>query len=128
MLNLFLVIPVVKLIPTCIVPCLTLANIGNVTRRGYLLHEQSIGTFSETGTLSLVGLTDARSLSQSISILFSISVSTCLSVCLSPLSLSLYIYIYISQLGGTSGVMVIVVGNGHGDTSSNPERYWLHFT
>ena len=26
------------------------------------------------------------------------------------------------------GVMVIVVGNGHGDTSSNPGRRWLHFT
>ncbi len=26
------------------------------------------------------------------------------------------------------GVMVIVVGNGHGDTSSNPERDCLHFT
>ena len=26
------------------------------------------------------------------------------------------------------GVMVIVVGNGHGDTSSNPERDILHFT
>ena len=26
------------------------------------------------------------------------------------------------------GVMVIVVENGHGDTSSNPERDWLHFT
>ena len=26
------------------------------------------------------------------------------------------------------GVMVIVVGNGHGDTSSNPGREWLHFT
>ena len=25
-------------------------------------------------------------------------------------------------------VMVIVVGNGHGDTSSNPGRDWLHFT
>ena len=25
------------------------------------------------------------------------------------------------------GVMVIVVGNGHGDTSSNPGRVWLHF-
>ena len=33
-------------------------------------------------------------------------------------------YIYIS----TRGVMVIVVGNGHGDTSSNPERDWLHST
>ena len=25
------------------------------------------------------------------------------------------------------GVMVIIVGNGHGDTSSNPRRDWLHF-
>ena len=28
----------------------------------------------------------------------------------------------IFPLGGASGVMVIVVGNGHGDTSSNPGR------
>ena len=26
------------------------------------------------------------------------------------------------------GVMVIVVGNGHGDISSNPGPDWLHFT
>ena len=26
------------------------------------------------------------------------------------------------------GVIVIAVGNGHGDTSSNPGRDWLHFT
>ena len=26
------------------------------------------------------------------------------------------------------GVMVIVVGNGHGDMSSNPGQDWLHFT
>ena len=32
------------------------------------------------------------------------------------------------QCGGARGVMVIVVGNGHGDTSSNPGRTWLHFT
>ena len=25
-------------------------------------------------------------------------------------------------------VMVIVVGNGHGDKSSNPGQDWLHFT
>ena len=25
------------------------------------------------------------------------------------------------------GVMVIVIGNGHGDTSSNPGQDWLHF-
>ena len=34
----------------------------------------------------------------------------------------------ISIKGGARGVMVIVVGNGHGDTSSNPGRDWLHFT
>ena len=28
----------------------------------------------------------------------------------------------IRPLGGASGVMVIIVGNGHGDTSSNPGR------
>ena len=31
-------------------------------------------------------------------------------------------------LGGACSVMVIVVGNGHGDTSSNPGPDWLHFT
>ena len=30
--------------------------------------------------------------------------------------------------GGAHGVMVIIVGNGHGDTSSNPGQGWLHFT
>ena len=30
--------------------------------------------------------------------------------------------------GGARGVMVIVVGIGHGDTSSNPGPDWLHFT
>ena len=30
--------------------------------------------------------------------------------------------------GGARGVMVIVIGNGHGDTSSKPGRDWLHFT
>ena len=30
--------------------------------------------------------------------------------------------------GGARGIVVIVVGNGHGDTSSNPGRDWLHFT
>ena len=29
--------------------------------------------------------------------------------------------------GDARGVMVIVVGNGQGDTSSNPGRDWLHF-
>ena len=31
-------------------------------------------------------------------------------------------------MGGARGVVVIVVGNGHGDTSSNPGRDSLHFT
>ena len=30
--------------------------------------------------------------------------------------------------GGACGVMVIVAGNGHGDTGSNPGQDWLHFT
>ena len=30
--------------------------------------------------------------------------------------------------GGTRVVMVIVVGNEQGDTSTNPGRDWLHFT
>ena len=29
--------------------------------------------------------------------------------------------------GGAHGVMVIIVGNGHGDISSNPGQDWLHF-
>ena len=28
---------------------------------------------------------------------------------------------------GARGVMVIVIGIGHDDTSSNPGREWLHF-
>ena len=32
------------------------------------------------------------------------------------------------RIGGARGVMVIVVGNGHDDTSSNPGRDWPHFT
>ena len=34
----------------------------------------------------------------------------------------------LSIIGGALGVMVIVVVNGHGDTSLNPGRDWLHFT
>ena len=30
--------------------------------------------------------------------------------------------------GGACVVMVILVGNGHDDTSSNPGRDWLYFT
>ena len=35
-------------------------------------------------------------------------------------------YMYIVR--GGRGVMVIVVGNGHGDPNSNPGWDWLHFT
>ena len=31
-------------------------------------------------------------------------------------------------MGGACGVMVIIAGNGHGDTSSNPGRDGMHFT
>ena len=30
--------------------------------------------------------------------------------------------------GGARGVMVIIVGNGHSNMSSNPRWDWLHFT
>ena len=33
-----------------------------------------------------------------------------------------------ATFGAACGVMVIIVGNGHGDMSSNPGRDWLHFT
>ena len=36
--------------------------------------------------------------------------------------------LHTSFVGGARGVMVIVVGNGHADTSSNPGQDWLHFT
>ena len=36
--------------------------------------------------------------------------------------------IYELILGGACGVIVIVVGNGHGDTSSSPGQDWFHFT
>ena len=34
----------------------------------------------------------------------------------------------VNKIKGARGVMVIAVGNVHGDTSSNPGRDWLHFT
>ncbi len=35
---------------------------------------------------------------------------------------------YRVRIGGARGVIIIVVGNEHGDTSSNPGRNSLHFT
>ena len=40
------------------------------------------------------------------------------------ISTMIYIYIYISPCG----VMVIVIGNGHGDPSSDPGQSGLYFT
>ena len=42
----------------------------------------------------------------------------------------IHVCVCVSVLGGTqlNGVMVIVVGNRHGDPSSNPRRGYLHFT
>ena len=38
-------------------------------------------------------------------------------------------YLTISQfIGGACGVMAIIEGYGHGDTSSNPGPDWLYFT
>ena len=39
-----------------------------------------------------------------------------------------HVCIKCSDSGGARGVMVIVLGNGHGDTSSNSGPDWLHFT
>ena len=36
--------------------------------------------------------------------------------------MSLHLPSYMCLIGGARGVMVIVVGNGNGDTSSNPGR------
>ena len=47
----------------------------------------------------------------------------CVCVCVNNLrKINRYVF------GGARRVMAIVVGNGHGDTSSNPGRDWLHFT
>ena len=43
-------------------------------------------------------------------------------ICVQTLYFNLYFF-----FGGARGVMAIVVGNGHGDTSSNPGRDSLHF-
>ena len=46
-----------------------------------------------------------------------------------PKNYSFTNHIYLIYIfGGARDVMVIVVGNGHGNMSSNPGRDWLHFT
>ena len=35
---------------------------------------------------------------------------------------TIYMYLINNKIGGARGVMVILTGNGHGDTSSNPGR------
>ena len=42
--------------------------------------------------------------------------------------MSWYLSRWSTYSGGARGVMVIVTGNGHSNTSSNPGRDWLHFT
>ena len=43
------------------------------------------------------------------------------------IGLGLFVFYCPSTIvGGACGVMVIVVRNGHGETSSNPGRDWLH--
>ena len=42
--------------------------------------------------------------------------------------LATMIYVLPLYMRGGCGVMAIIIGNGHGDTSSNPGRDWLHFT
>ena len=37
-------------------------------------------------------------------------------------------HLLVDTFGGARGVMVIVAEIGHGNTSSNPGRDWLHFT
>ena len=44
-----------------------------------------------------------------------------------PLRLGVIVPNRVPSYGGARGVMVIVVGNGHGDSSSNPGREWLLF-
>ena len=39
-----------------------------------------------------------------------------------------FMYKIRKKSGDTRGVMINVVGNEHGDTSSNPGRDWLYFT
>ena len=39
-----------------------------------------------------------------------------------------HLTVYKQNIGGVCDVMIIVIGNVHGDTSSNPGRDWLHFT
>ena len=52
---------------------------------------------------------------QNLSLIFN---ETCLNERLLPNYTYKYIYIDIDARGGARGVVVIVVGNGHGDTSS----------
>ena len=51
-----------------------------------------------------------------------VCVCVCMCVCVCLASISLSIYLSITHTGGARGVVVIVVGNRQGDTSSNPGR------
>ena len=45
-----------------------------------------------------------------------------------PIIILNYLDYYNPSSGGPRGLTVIVVGNGYGDTSSNPGQGCLHFT
>ena len=47
--------------------------------------------------------------------------------CLGSVNCTNWLYTW-ALFGGTHGVMVIVAGNGHSVTSSNPGQHWLYFT
>ena len=62
---------------------------------------------------------------QTFSALVNLFFSEKILICIHSKICQLLIFI---SCGGAWGVMVIVGGNGHGDTSSKPGQDWLHFT
>ena len=57
----------------------------------------------------------------------SLSLYIYIYICKSPFCI--YIYIYIErEREGICGMLVIIIGNGHGDLSSNLGQGYLHFS
>ena len=54
--------------------------------------------------------------------------SNCMLLLLLLIIIIIIIVIIINIIIIARGVMIIVVENGHGDTSPNPGQDWLHFT
>ena len=63
-----------------------------------------------------------------------VSMCVCIYVCMKVCTYAcMYLRMYTNMYacmycGGAHGVMVIVAGYGHADTSSNPGPDWLYFT